>query len=433
MMTGLLRAAIVAAGAAAAFNSAVLGDIIQLKNGNALEGKIIEETDDSVVLDMPAGKVTVSRDDIAGIERKISPLEIYEEEAARLDDDDSVGHYVLGMWCKKKGLTRQAEAEFLKTIAANPDHAEARKELGHVMHAGKWMPRDEAMKAKGFVKVDGEWMTRKDAEAVALEKRQEEWLRKLRRAASLMCGPKPALGRRVFEEVSLGDDSAEVVPALRVVATHKCSLAREEAINALARLRTPDAFDAIVEAVLNESDDEIFEIAVARLQELNSKRAAKVLMNVCKDLRKSLSGASNDRKPAIVAAIRRASKAMGIIGEELAVPELARCVVLKVNYLQEVDDATNVTGMTRSSTTSVGPIRIRNGSASIELARSSGVSISTKSKGLKLVPNYYNREAADALARITGRRYDFDSKRWLQWWALHKPIFPPAPELFELN
>jgi len=432
-MNTRLRTAIAGAIAAVAFNCTALADIIHLKNGNALEGKILEEAEESIKLNMPVGNITINRSEVDRIERKISPMEIYEGEAAQLDDDDSVGHYVLGMWCNKNGLTRPAEAEFLKTIAANPDHAQARKELGHVMHAGKWMTYDESMQAKGFVKADGKWMTPEDADAVASKKQQKEWLRKLQRAADLMCGSQLARGKQVFEQISIGEDSANLVPALREITAHKCALARHEAIEALARLRTPDAFDAIVEAVLNERDDEIFAIAVQRLQQLNSKRAAKLLAKVCGELRKTIPTVSNEHKPSTVAAIRRASKAMGVIGDQSAVPELARCVILEVNYLQEVDGTTNLAGLSGSTMTELGPVSVGGASIGLQGQRTSGVSISSRAKTLQLVPNYLNREAAEALTRITGERYDYDSKRWLQWWALHKPIFPPDPEIFELN
>jgi len=408
-------------------------DVIHLENGNSVDGEIVKETDKHVKLKTPAGNITFKRSDIVRIERKASPFQQYKREAAELKDDDSVGHYFLGLWCKDNGLRKQAEQEFLKTIAANPDHADARKELGHVMHAGKWMTEEEAMKAKGFEKYEGRWVTRHEAETHRKAEEVRRWRRKLNRAARLMCDSKPGAARKIFEDISRDDDPDVVAPALRSITGHECALAREEAVKALARLRTPEAFEGIVEAVLNESDMEIFEVIVAALKGLNSKRGAKLLMQASRDLRKTIPTAANDSKPGIVRAIARASAAMGKLGEQMAVPELARALVLKIDYVQEVDSGTDINGPIGSSLTPGGPIVIDNGAVGLQTATTSGVSLSTSSKTTKVVKDYFNYEAATSLRRLTGERFDYDRRKYLEWWAAHKPIFPPEKREFELN
>ena len=224
-----------------------------------------------------------------------------------------------------------------------------------------------------------------------------------------------------------------VAPALRSLTGHKCALAREEAAKALARLRTPEAFEALVEAILNEHDNEVVKVIVARMKALNSKRAAKLLMQASRDLRKTILTSANDRKPGIVRAITRASAAMGMLGEQIAVPELARSLLLKIDYLQEIDSTTDITGPSGSSLTPVGPIVFQNGSVALQTATTSGVTMSTSTKTTKVIPTYYNDEAVAALRRLTGRRLDYDRRKWLEWWAMHKPVFPPQPHEFELN
>jgi hypothetical protein len=49
--------------------ASVLGDEITLKNGNVLEGKILSETPDEVVIECDFGKITVRRSQIAKIKR----------------------------------------------------------------------------------------------------------------------------------------------------------------------------------------------------------------------------------------------------------------------------------------------------------------------------------------------------------------------------
>ncbi|NQT19098.1 MAG: HEAT repeat domain-containing protein [Planctomycetes bacterium] len=431
-MTRLLHITAIAL-AVIALAGASRADIIHLRNGNAMEGEIVEETDDTVKVKLPAGSITFKKDDIKRIERKLSPLKQYERALARLEDDDSVGHYFLGVWCQKAGLAKQAEAEFLQTIAINPNHEDARKELGHEMHGGKWLTKDDALRAKGFVKYKGKWLTQDQADKLIAADEQRKWRRTFKQAAGLLCGRKQGEGRAVFEEASVGHAPAVVVPALRSITRHKCALAREEAAKALGRFRTPEAFEALIEAVLNERDNEVLEVIAANLKALNSKRAARHLMRVLRDLRKALTAARNDDKPSIVKAAGRASAAMGMLGEKMVVPELARSLVLTVNYLQLVDSTTTTGGPMTSSLSSLGPITVNDGTVNLEAATTSGVTISTSSKTTKLISTYYNEKASAALRRLTGERFSFDRRKWLEWWATHKPAFPPEEHEFELN
>ena len=57
----------------------------------------------------------------------------------------------------------------------------------------------------------------------------------------------------------------------------------------------------------------------------------------------------------------------------------------------------------------------------------------TYTKKTKTIPKYYNEEASEALRRLTGERFDFEKRKWLEWWAMHKPVFLPEDHEFELN
>jgi hypothetical protein len=87
----------------------------------------------------------------------------------------------------------------------------------------------------------------------------------------------------------------------------------------------------------------------------------------------------------------------------------------------------------QSSTRTIGPVRIRGGRVDIDTIISSGVSISTSVKDTRLIPTYLNKDGVLALNRLTGQRHDFNSRKWLEWWAIHKPVFPPEEQEFELN
>ncbi len=171
----------VAALAAASLASA---DVVHLKNGGSLEGQIVEEGD-AVIIKLPVGEVRVSREAVERIEKKPGALEEYHKRAAAIKDDDPEAHYRLGVWALSVGLKRQAEEEFKKTIALEPDHAAAHKALGHRLVNGVWMSEDDQMRARGLVKYKGEWMTPEAAARLRTLEAELQVARERRKAAEL--------------------------------------------------------------------------------------------------------------------------------------------------------------------------------------------------------------------------------------------------------
>lgn len=106
-------------------------------------------------------------------ERK-SKEEIYEQKLSKLKDDDVKGYYQLARWCKRYKLTAQAKALFQKVLELDPDHSNARRNLGYIKYKGKWIKQEDKSKVdyeekltqlteedvKGHYKL-GEWCKRK--------------------------------------------------------------------------------------------------------------------------------------------------------------------------------------------------------------------------------------------------------------------------------
>ena len=421
---------IVLCAAVALTASRLLADTVYLKNGNKFEGEVIKETDDLVKLKTTIGTVTLQKEDIKRIEKGITSLQQYLNTAKTLKDDDTAGHCALGVWCKEHGLKKQSRDEFQKVVDANADHADAHKELGHVLQAGKWVTEEDAMKAKGFVLHEGRWITKTEADVIGEKAKEDEWKEKLRQAARKLEGSHPEEGKQVFESITPAStvNQAVVIAALRSVVEREGPIARQEAIRTLARLHAPDSFEAIVESILNEDKLEVTQVAVDELKGLNTKRAARALMKVLREIRGKINTATNEQKPELVQVIARASRALGLLGDEMAVPELAESVVVEVNYMRPITSTASTAGMSSSTLQPGGRI---NG-VPIEIPRTSSVSISSGRPDEELVKNYYCEEARTALHQMTGQRFDFERKKWLQWWAANKPVIEPEEKEFEL-
>jgi len=134
------------------------GDVVHFKNGGSIEGQVVA-TPTGVIVKLPGGDIAIPSDAIARIEKKESLLEQYQQRAAAIKDPDPEAHYQLGVWAYMGGLKLQAQGEFRKTIALNPNHIGARQALGYRYDNGRWMTEDEEMQARGFVRHEGQWMT----------------------------------------------------------------------------------------------------------------------------------------------------------------------------------------------------------------------------------------------------------------------------------
>lgn len=157
----------------------VTADTIHLANGGKVEGEIIKRTDEKVTIRTKYGLQTIDVLDIDRIEEGSSERQEYEQKKADLDESDAEGNYKLGIWCKEKGLEKEAEAQFEKTIELNPDHEGARKELGYQKHGDEWLTEDEVMEKKGNRKWQGQWVSAEEydrllKEKISREKEKEE-------------------------------------------------------------------------------------------------------------------------------------------------------------------------------------------------------------------------------------------------------------------
>lgn len=156
----------------------LLADVVYLKGGGKLTGKIVVQSPERLVVDIGDGTVGVSMDRVEEIVPGLSPLDEYEARASKLGPQDADGWRGLGQWAATKGLSKQSSTAYQKVLAAAPDDAEARQALGFVQVDGRWMTEEESYRARGFVRYDGEWMTPAEVQlaqnAAATEQARDE-------------------------------------------------------------------------------------------------------------------------------------------------------------------------------------------------------------------------------------------------------------------
>ena len=134
-------------------------DVVLLKSGGKLEGRIVKQTETSVEVDVGAGSFTLPMSSVDRIERGRSGLDEYDDRAAKLAPNDRDGWLELARWASRAGLGTQSRRAYQHVLKIDPNDPEANRAQGRVQVEGRWMTEDEAYRARGYVRFEGRWVT----------------------------------------------------------------------------------------------------------------------------------------------------------------------------------------------------------------------------------------------------------------------------------
>lgn len=114
-------------------------DVVLLRDGQKLQGKVVAETYESITLKMKYGTVELYKSQVAKVQKKPLPAEVYRKKSAALAPGDAEAHYRLALWCREQELVEEYAAQLEQAIKTDPEHAAARKALGYVRREGVWV------------------------------------------------------------------------------------------------------------------------------------------------------------------------------------------------------------------------------------------------------------------------------------------------------
>jgi len=141
-------------------------DVVLLKSGGKLEGRIVKQTETSVEGDIGAGSLTVRMSSVDRIEKGRCGLDEFDERAAALDPNDRDGWLQLARWASQAGLGTQSQRAYQHVLKIAPNDPEANQAVGRVEVEGRWMTEDEAYRARGYVRFEGRWVTPAEQESI---------------------------------------------------------------------------------------------------------------------------------------------------------------------------------------------------------------------------------------------------------------------------
>jgi hypothetical protein len=144
---------------------AALADQVFLKDAGSVTGRIVEQTDSLVRVDVGGGIVGLPMDRVDRVVKGRCALDDYEDRAKKLKPNDVEGWKKLGLFASQAGLNAQAQDAFKHVLSLAPNDAEANGALGLVQLDGRWVTEEESYQARGYIRYEGEWMTPAQAQA----------------------------------------------------------------------------------------------------------------------------------------------------------------------------------------------------------------------------------------------------------------------------
>jgi hypothetical protein len=142
-----------------ALSTMLFADEVFLKGAGSISGKIVEQTDTMVTVDVGGGTMGVMMSRVERIVKERHPLDDYAERASKLGPEDLNGWRKLARWAEAEGLSAQSRQAYKQVLVIAPNDKEANDALGFVQLNGRWVTVEESYLAQGYVKYEGEWMT----------------------------------------------------------------------------------------------------------------------------------------------------------------------------------------------------------------------------------------------------------------------------------
>lgn len=141
-------------------------DEVHLRGGGRVVGEIVEQTEESITVDIGGGTLTVRMSSVVGIEKSVSPVQEYRARAAKLPAGDAERWRELARWATGNALASQATDAWTRVVESLPDDEEANRALGRVRLDGRWVSEEESFRARGYVEFEGAWMTPTERQSI---------------------------------------------------------------------------------------------------------------------------------------------------------------------------------------------------------------------------------------------------------------------------
>ncbi len=114
-----------------------LSDRVTLRDGTEIEGTVLFEDDQTVVVRVRKKERTIPRDQVDTIHSRTRSLAVYLDRREEVDAADADALADLARFCASEGLADEAQLAWWQVLTASPAHAEAYESLGGKTRSGQ--------------------------------------------------------------------------------------------------------------------------------------------------------------------------------------------------------------------------------------------------------------------------------------------------------
>ncbi len=408
--------ALVSLGLIVSIPAGASADLIRLKYGGEVRGKIVAEKsiypNRLSVKTVSGATVSVSKDEIEFITRRSIIYEEYEIQA-RLTANDVASLWALSQWCQKNRLKVQQKKHLAQIIELDPQNEQAHRALGHIKRNGTWTTQEEYMLSRGYVRYKRKYVTPEEKELLEnsadQREKQRQWHSKIATWSKWLVGRSEKQRRIAIEQIRSITDPAAVPALEKVLSDHPSRDVRLLYVESLTHFDTPASVASLVRQGLFDKDPGIRSRAVNAVPETRKGMASSVLIE-------HLAHKQN-------VIIRRAASALSKLGDKSAVPYLIDALVTTHKYRVQVDVPTVGFTIGQAGNISQGtpyqlPPDIMAGLLTGQIPPEN-ISLQGNPPPLKTLRtvrvNQQNPEVLETLKSITKVDFGYDERTWKLW------------------
>lgn len=395
--------------------SPLQGDVIKLKNGGEIRGQMNRSQAATgegplEIVSLSGIRMLVSRDDVLLFSFRSMKTEEYETRAKNAPATVEA-QWEMYDWCRKNQFRDEAQVHLERVVEIDPNHAEARKLLDHVLHKGQWMPREEMMRQQGYVKYKHRYITlqemalidKSEAEAEA----EREWTDRIKRWKAGLNSTDPrkiATSLSSLKEIS---DPKAITGLVRSFRNDAQKNARLLMLEILQGIGGDQIVEPLAEQALFDVDADVRDQALAKIPERFYPQAAHVFAY-------RLRHKDN-------AVVRHAGVALKHVGDDEVLGDLINALLTKHTVTVQVP--------VKKPSVSLGgglqpvlPPEVE--AAYLAGQYPHGVIVAGQQdivwKPVKVQRTARNIEVLDALQHLTGENFGYDERAWRLWLASYK-------------
>ncbi|MCG3181475.1 MAG: hypothetical protein BIFFINMI_03871 [Phycisphaerae bacterium] len=389
-------------------------DIIFMRDGRRLVGRVTERRGDRTIVQLESGTADVAAADIVRVQPAPLPWELYEAEKKKYADtaDDQCR---LGLWCREHNMPERAATHFARALQIDPNHAATRQALGHSRVGDVWLELKPAATPSGTTRQPSPAQSPTPSAAeqeletarVAMRGAEQEMIRLIRAEwykhilsieAHYLRSPSKRRFNEGAEMMMAIRDPLAIDPMLQVLGAGQAAAdERRILVAAVGRFKTSAATLGLLETALMDDARDVRKAALARLDGRNDPRIMSYLLKAVK---------SDDSD-----VVHNAAEALGYLRFVDSVPALVKCLTDK-----EVRRVRNEEVITSMRGWFVGP----DGIARPLIVRSTVGNDPFHPDVREVTVTVFHTEIQEALIAITGENYGFNAEGWMGWYRRQK-------------